>query len=226
MLSLHLDGSEPVLPQMCMTAGVVLASLPDLAAAALHPIVPLTAARRAGRLLTTGLLLTTTALSLSRIAALRLHYGAPMRVYSALPEVSTVTAMGKHLPTSRNWLADLLDRLSTRGRRKDGEMPSTTQVHSTEQPVHVCVGGEWHRFPSSFFLPSPAYRLAFVQSSFGGLLPTDFDASKVRKCRQCTRPIPVAARQQYVFMLGCAVVAGRHHSRARPLERSQHGLSN
>lgn len=54
------------------------------------------------------------------------------------------------------------------------------QVQSAEQPVHVCVGGEWHRFPSSFFLPSPAYRLAFVQSNFGGLLPTDFDASKVR----------------------------------------------
>ena len=44
----------------------------------------------------------------------------------------------------------------------------------------MCVGNEWHRFPSAFFLPSPRYRLAFVESGFGGLLPTDFNASRVR----------------------------------------------
>ena len=45
--------------------------------------------------------------------------------------------------------------------------------------THVCVGAEWHRFPSAFFLPSPAYRLAFIPSSFSGLLPADFDVTKV-----------------------------------------------
>ena len=38
----------------------------------------------------------------------------------------------------------------------------------------VCVGAEWYRFPSSFFLPSPRYRLAFVRSGFEGQLPTPF----------------------------------------------------
>ena len=68
------------------------------------------------------------------------------------------------------------------------------QVQSAERPVPVCVGGEWHRFPSSFFLPSPAYRLAFVQSSFGGLLPTDFDTSKVCSGQTCTRVMPATIR--------------------------------
>ncbi|KAK3280180.1 hypothetical protein CYMTET_11972 [Cymbomonas tetramitiformis] len=42
---------------------------------------------------------------------------------------------------------------------------------------YVCVGDEWHRFPSAFFLPSPKYRLAFIDSSFGGLLPADFNST-------------------------------------------------
>jgi alpha-1,2-mannosyltransferase len=41
----------------------------------------------------------------------------------------------------------------------------------------VCLGGEWHRFPSSFLLPSPAHAPAFVASGFKGLLPVPFNAS-------------------------------------------------
>ena len=43
----------------------------------------------------------------------------------------------------------------------------------------VCVGDEWHRFPSSFHLPHPAYRLAFVASGFHGLLPRPFNTAQV-----------------------------------------------
>ena len=32
----------------------------------------------------------------------------------------------------------------------------------------VCVAGEWYRYPSSFHLPSPWYRVAFLKSSFTG----------------------------------------------------------
>ena len=45
----------------------------------------------------------------------------------------------------------------------------------------VCVGAEWHRFPSAFFLPGSAYRLAFLPSGFGGLLPRPFNTSEVGK---------------------------------------------
>ena len=37
----------------------------------------------------------------------------------------------------------------------------------------VCVGKEWYRFPSSFFLPQGA-RLGFVKSSFDGQLPAEY----------------------------------------------------
>lgn len=37
----------------------------------------------------------------------------------------------------------------------------------------ICVGREWYRYPSSFFLPENA-RLRFVESGFKGLLPGDF----------------------------------------------------
>ena len=51
--------------------------------------------------------------------------------------------------------------------------------------INVCVGKEWYRFPSSFFLPelpagggsegtAPRVRLQFVESSFGGQLPQHF----------------------------------------------------
>ena len=37
--------------------------------------------------------------------------------------------------------------------------------------VNVCVGKEWYRFGSSFFLPSASVHLQFVKSGFDGLLP-------------------------------------------------------
>jgi len=43
-------------------------------------------------------------------------------------------------------------------------------------PINLCVGREWYRFPSSFFLPSPSISLRFVRSGFGGLLPSPFSA--------------------------------------------------
>ena len=48
---------------------------------------------------------------------------------------------------------------------------------------YVCLGDEWHRFPSHFLLPSTACRLAFVKSGFRGLLPRAFDQQQVRCCR-------------------------------------------
>ena len=52
--------------------------------------------------------------------------------------------------------------------------------------IQVCVGKEWHRFPSSFFVPEDLtlstkrqrWRLAFVRSEFGGQLPGRFVETK------------------------------------------------
>ena len=40
--------------------------------------------------------------------------------------------------------------------------------------AQVCVGKEWYRFSSSFFLPTADVQLQYLRSSFGGLLPQPF----------------------------------------------------
>ena len=56
-------------------------------------------------------------------------------------------------------------------------LPASCLPSLPAAPVTVCVGTEWHRFPSSFFLPSPNHRLGFVDEGFTGLLPFPFDDS-------------------------------------------------
>ena len=48
------------------------------------------------------------------------------------------------------------------------------QLAVTDKPQTVCVGKEWYRFPSSFFLPSEDKRIGFIRSGFRGLLPSPF----------------------------------------------------
>ena len=55
----------------------------------------------------------------------------------------------------------------------------------------VCVGKEWHRFPSSFFLPDNRWRLKFVKSHFSGQLPKPFEES-IKGVFNRTRVIPTA----------------------------------
>ena len=40
--------------------------------------------------------------------------------------------------------------------------------------VNVCVGKEWYRFPSRFYLPSEKWRLRFLRSEFKGQLPKEY----------------------------------------------------
>lgn len=55
--------------------------------------------------------------------------------------------------------------------------------------VHLCVGKEWHRFPSSFFLPDPKWKLQFLKSQFSGLLPKPYDET-LQGVLNITRFIP------------------------------------
>ena len=45
------------------------------------------------------------------------------------------------------------------------------QLPDSSTPTTVCVGKEWYRFQSSFFLPSTGFRIAFLKSEFAGQLP-------------------------------------------------------
>ena len=42
----------------------------------------------------------------------------------------------------------------------------------------VCLGKEWYRFPSSYFLPN-GMRAKFIPSAFDGLLPGEFNEAKI-----------------------------------------------
>eukprot|EP00771_Trimastix_marina_P001671 gnl/Trimastix_PCT/2757.p1 GENE.gnl/Trimastix_PCT/2757~~gnl/Trimastix_PCT/2757.p1 ORF type:complete len:677 (+),score=129.70 gnl/Trimastix_PCT/2757:40-2070(+) len=86
-------------------------------------------------------------LGVSRVAAVTLHYGAPLPLWA---KFSTET-----LPAMRASLV--------RGPIKE----------DTDE-LRVCTGKEWYRFPSSFFLPHENDTLAFLQSGFTGLLPKPF----------------------------------------------------
>lgn len=54
------------------------------------------------------------------------------------------------------------------------ELTSVTNLTEQEREINICVGKEWYRFPSSFFLPDRRFRLRFVRSTFTGLLPKPF----------------------------------------------------
>ena len=45
--------------------------------------------------------------------------------------------------------------------------------------VNVCVGKEWHRFPSNFFLSNDAWNLQFIQSEFKGQLPQPYSPEQL-----------------------------------------------
>lgn len=86
-------------------------------------------------------------LSTSRIFMQVYSFRAPLRIY-------------EHL--SREEL--------TRGSPKN-----RAPVHlSSHREVNICVGKEWHRFPTSFFLPQKRFRIRFIRAGFTGLMPKPF----------------------------------------------------
>ena len=94
-------------------------------------------------------------LSASRVLALILHYNAPFHAYTTLAQRVTATSANPFTAT---------------------HPAATTNPFAA---ADVCVGKEWYRFPSHFFLPSASnhsvvHQLQFLPSSFSGLLPRHF----------------------------------------------------
>jgi alpha-1,2-mannosyltransferase len=92
------------------------------------------------------LLLLTTLLSISRITSLHMNYRAPLTMYHYLSEFEL--------------------------RRLPDHEPA--QVTPPYLQVHICVGKEWYRFSSHYFLPSERFVFHFIESSFSGQLPQPF----------------------------------------------------
>ena len=47
-------------------------------------------------------------------------------------------------------------------------------VHPINDDVNLCMGKEWYRYPSEFFLPERKWKLRFLKSKFKGQLPQPY----------------------------------------------------
>ncbi|OBZ88717.1 Alpha-1,2-mannosyltransferase alg9 [Choanephora cucurbitarum] len=90
-------------------------------------------------------------LSLSRMTALLTRYRAPFTVFSSI------------------WTERPADQLMNLDYLRE-DFPTNVDLPYK----NVCVGKEWYRFPSQFFLPSDT-RLQFLKSQFEGQLPKAFE---------------------------------------------------
>ncbi|TMW64472.1 hypothetical protein Poli38472_011352 [Pythium oligandrum] len=86
-------------------------------------------------------------LSISRVTSNVVNYSAPIRIYSHLHDHVLPS------PTKNVFMAS----------------GSATAVTT------LCIGKEWYRFPSSFFVPTNATSVRFLKSSFSGQLPKPFE---------------------------------------------------
>ncbi|CAI5442507.1 unnamed protein product [Caenorhabditis angaria] len=100
----------------------------------------------------------------------------------------------------------------------------TDKVHNEKiltknENIRLCIGKEWHHFPSSFFIPEAdsfigldkRVELSFIESEFRGLLPKPF--IKARSLVETTRFIPTEMNDQnkeevsrYVNLESCDLV--------------------
>jgi len=153
----------PVYPLACLAAAAATAAAPSAAAAVV-------AAAR-------GLLLPRS--SSSRRRSPSSSPGSPLYASLSFALQASVVALAALVGASR--VAALLASYSA-PLRIYSSLPSdpAAQQQSSNGTAHslVCLGAEWHRFPSSFLLPGGNYRMRFVAAGFGGLLPVPFDASR------------------------------------------------
>ncbi|KAG0334269.1 mannosyltransferase [Podila humilis] len=129
-------------------------------------------------------LVASAAISMSRILALYEHYSAPIDVYRNAFDLVKVPE-----PIVIGVTTAAVEGSSTEPIVVASHSPSTTESGSEgtvgkKEIIRVCVGKEWYRFPSHYFLPEGA-RLGLIKSYFDGLLPGEFheysDASDLKK---------------------------------------------
>jgi alpha-1,2-mannosyltransferase len=184
----------PACPQICLAAAASFLALLDLTRRLLGAALPQQLAAAVVRGAAALFLAGTCLLALSRSAALVINYGAPVQIYRHLPEVrqparraiqhwQPCPAACRPLPVA----APFLPLSPPHGNISTTRLPACLQVTAPGPAIPVCTGAEWYRFPSSFFLPGPRYRLQFIKSGFTGLLPRQFDSALVRRRRSCRR---------------------------------------
>ncbi|KAF9100959.1 mannosyltransferase [Mortierella sp. AM989] len=132
-------------------------------------------------------LIASAAVSLSRIIALHEHYNAPIDVYRKSFDLIKVPG-----PINIEGSDPTVVAASSKPSSKSSSL-SSREKHS--EIVRVCVGKEWYRFPSHYFLPEGA-KLGLIKSHFDGLLPGEFKEHLSGEELPSLPPRPSAAKDK------------------------------
>ncbi|KAK8730809.1 hypothetical protein OTU49_007944 [Cherax quadricarinatus] len=96
----------------------------------------------------------------------------------------------------------------------------------SDRPINICLGKEWHRFPSSFFLPGLNWNLQFVQSEFRGQLPKPFspEANGTSIIPDKMNDANIEEKSRYVLLSTChfLIDLDREEETAREPRYSKH----
>jgi alpha-1,2-mannosyltransferase len=79
--------------------------------------------------------------------------------------ISTMFNVSRILALYKNYHASMDTFMELSNSRDLWEDPYSKEI------MNVCIGKDWHRYPSSFFLPSTKYSIRFIRSEFDGMLP-------------------------------------------------------
>lgn len=100
------------------------------------------------------------------------HYlNSSLFIMVATIAVSSLLGISRIFSLYRNYHAPLDLMMELNRFPAEGKISSTTVVN-------VCLGKDWHRYPSSFFLPNSNWNVRFVQSEFKGILPFPYADSE------------------------------------------------
>ncbi|TPX64524.1 hypothetical protein SpCBS45565_g05804 [Spizellomyces sp. 'palustris'] len=113
-------------------------------------------------------------MSISRSLSLYIHYHAPMNVY---PHVKTLPS----LPLALN-------------------VNASSGVGHIARERNLCVGKEWYRFPSHYFLPE-GVRLRYLKSDFAGLLPKYFEEETTSDGNKLISILKEQGLESYIWAL-------------------------
>ncbi|CAG8560880.1 19812_t:CDS:10 [Cetraspora pellucida] len=137
-----------IYPLVCLNAAVAIFLVRgwiDRFLSALSENIPYTFNRKCYlKWFTFSIFFISSVISISRVFALYYHYNAPMAIYKHFYYVE----IPQQVETQRLQL-------------------------NLNNPINLCIGKEWYRFPSHYFLPD-GVRLRFLKSDFNGQLPKYF----------------------------------------------------
>lgn len=124
---------------------------------------------RISTLICGAILFITCLISFSRSIHTTQSYNAPFDVLRYLSEQELPRVIGQHLPAKQ-------EKISHRKEVTKIDLSLLLKVDRKSQhdePLRLCYGKEWHRFPSTYLVPD-GVKVDFIQSEFRGILPKHF----------------------------------------------------